>query len=99
MDRRRVTPQSEPFDEGGLNAPGEAVGVERLALRFRFTEKNWRSDFSDPVTSVAFDDLGIEELCADDPGVARLVRCPNPFSEMGGQGIEGERQAITGKDG
>jgi len=35
-----VTPQAEPFDEGGLNPAGEAVAAESQAIVFRFTKKD-----------------------------------------------------------
>lgn len=57
----------EPFDEGGLDAAGEAVAAESLVIGIRFTEQYLMTDYRDPATTVTFDDLRIEQLSADDP--------------------------------
>lgn len=80
--------QVEAFDEGGLNATGEAKGAEGLAIVFRIAEQDVAADLDDAASAVAFDDLGIEQVGVNDPGAATLAGRLSPSSEMRSQGVE-----------
>ncbi len=80
-----------------MDPSGKAVGDQRLAEGVRLAEQNTASDLDDAIPAVTFDNLGIEQACIDAPGAAACVSCLHPGSEMGREGIEVERQAITGK--
>ena len=95
---RSADGEIQPFDERGLNAPGEALGTKRLPKLIWLAKNDLVSDFSYPAPAIPFNDLGVEQLSSDDPNAAALADGLDPIPEMRGQGVEVERQAIGGED-
>ena len=74
--------QIEPFNEGRLDAAGEAGGEQCLLEGIGLTEQDVAADVGDAVPAVTLDDLGIEQACIDAPGTAAFIGSLHPGSEM-----------------
>ena len=88
----------ESLDEGGIERAGEAEGLEAFSEMRQVAQAHEAFDELELATAIRLFDLPIDQVMGDLPTGRTGGGVCRPLTEVGGQSVEVEIEAVAGKD-